>query len=475
MSFDSYDNKEIIVNDKYVGKVVKTENNMMFVRLFINSDYKDSIINNRENIKNSNIIREIYDLNDGRGYKVITRDSNISVIDDGEIIKNALNVLNRKDVDISVMINKINKITKEICVKNDEKILEKEDSIPSLFIDEDLLNRIFNDKVSVYTRYYDMYQESFSNLNENAQSKIKELVVEILSNQEQVNVNHFLDLKNMVIFNDGNREQNLLFYGKMIIEKLIENLNEFQSNLKSSNGEIITLKDNTNSNVNVMDVYGLFDFLEFKIVNEFVEITNKNLEKKNVVTKELIDLEYSSFGINNGEQIYDNKINYLMIASLFSSINEKITTFEKEIILQAKKILRLDFVIGFQPKLNLMVFILTRLILCWFGDSYLYENIYKIKVLIDFNKSVKNDENFITPLISLSPYYNKKEEYYKMIGYMSLYFFNFKNYGSSTNNKPTYFKAIDNEGLLYCINVSPDMKRYIEILKLQNLNKLLGN
>lgn len=168
------------------------------------------------------------------------------------------------------------------------------------------------------------------------------------------------------------------------------------------------------------------------------------------------------------------EINYSELSTILASATQKST--ESNIIKEIIKITSQEYSIGFQPNINLMIWTIIRIILCWYADEELHEKIFKVKILINLFKSRKSEpynKNRVESLITICPEYGKSNACY-VLTHMNLYFFRFKEFGEK-NNKPTFYKAIDGGSLIFYTNGSSDMKRYIELLKNKNLKDVLYN
>jgi hypothetical protein len=132
--------------------------------------------------------------------------------------------------------------------------------------------------------------------------------------------------------------------------------------------------------------------------------------------------------------------------------------------MESLSILAQEYIICLQPRVEYLLWTLTRLILCWYSDPILNENIVKIKILInlyrargikDFNKEIG-----VQPVIKIIPRYGR-EPSLKILSYLSYYFFPYKNVGWK-GSSPSYFNKVDD--LIYYTNGSIDLKRYIKHL-----------
>jgi hypothetical protein len=289
--------------------------------------------------------------------------------------------------------------------------------------------------------------------NENINEIIKPSFIILLEKYNEINYEEYYNLNNSLMYNHliCDNEMDLLTLGKEYIIIIKNSLLQIQNSIVFDNGE--KLLDNTN----------LFDFLNFKIIGEYIEITNTNTNiNTNIITTELIP------NLNKLNFQYSKQIDFKILMSLIleNKTIDKIIS-NKSIIDESLDILSQEYIICLQPKIEVLLWTISRLILCWYADTKLYNNIIKIKILINIFRSrglkEYNKNNGILPIIQIIPKYGKKNAI-KIMSNLSYFFFPYKNLGLDINY-PTSFKKIDN--FMYYLNGSIEFKKYIKnILKI---------
>jgi hypothetical protein len=182
--------------------------------------------------------------------------------------------------------------------------------------------------------------------------------------------------------------------GKQLIKTIRDVLLGVQYNIDTPDGKLI---NSTN----------LFGFIKFQIVGGHIELVNRYLpEDFRTITPEILP------GLEFFSGMYGKPIDYGLLSTLVLQ-NRKPADIEinKDMLREAVKIMSLEYLICFQPKVEFLLWTITRLVTAWFSDKYLYENILKIKILInqyrarglkEFNQDID-----IEPLIVIVPTYGK--------------------------------------------------------------------
>ena len=283
------------------------------------------------------------------------------------------------------------------------------------------------------------------------ENKIKPTIRLVLEKFKKINKSMYLDLTNTLLYKHiiaDNKLDNVSF-GKELIKRIKECLLKIQEKIKFEDNRPIE------------ELVNLFQYLKFKIAGGYIlieDITKENMNIRTITAELVPELKLLN------EQ-YGNPINYQILSNI---ILENKSTLDvkknKEIITEALNILAQEYFICLQPRVEYLLWCLTRLILCWYSDPVLNENIVKIKVLInlyrargikDFNKDVG-----VQPVIMIVPKYGR-ESALKILSNLSYYFFPYKNVGWK-GSSPSYFNKVDN--LIYYTNGSIDLKRYIKHL-----------
>lgn len=159
---------------------------------------------------------------------------------------------------------------------------------------------------------------------------------------------------------------------------------------------------------------------------------------------------------------YDIPIDYDTLRKiLFSNKFQKSFKSDMEIQQEAEKILSQEFLIAIQPEPVYLMWALKRLIICWFADRDLQDNIRKIKVLINLYRARSdvdyNKQYGVLPIIVVYPRYGSKSAEI-VLKKLSYYFFlRYLTTGWKCSN-PTYFIKINE--LLHYTNAAIDLKEY---------------
>jgi hypothetical protein len=241
--------------------------------------------------------------------------------------------------------------------------------------------------------------------------------------------------------------------GKELINKIKEQMYKLQTKLEFNSTEPDQL--------NFTDKTNLFDFIKFKIVGDYVELINIKNDEDNfrTITRDLIP------NLIILQNQYDQPINYrnLIDMILENKTPEDIIT-NQEKIKEAVKILSQEYFICLQPKIELLLWTISRLLICWYADKNLYDRIYKIKILINLYRSrgLKefNQDYDVLPIITIIPKYGKQEAI-KVGSLLGYYFFVYKKLGNE-ESQPTYFNKMDN--LMYYTNGSLDIKKHLKLI-----------
>lgn len=281
--------------------------------------------------------------------------------------------------------------------------------------------------------------------------KIKPTIKLVLEKFKKINKSLYLDLTNTLLYKHiiaDNKLDNVSF-GKELIIRIKECLEKIQKKIR--------FEDNRPAD----EILNLFNYLKFKIAGGYIiieDITKENTDIR-TITPELVP------GLKLLNEQYGNSINYQILSNI---ILENKSTMDvkknKEIITESLNILAQEYFICMQPRVEYLLWTLTRLILCWYSDPVLNENIVKIKVLINLYRArgIKdfNKDAGVQPVIMIVPKYGR-ESALKILSNLSYYFFPYKNVGWK-GSSPSYFNKVDD--LLYYTNGSIDLKRYVKHL-----------
>ncbi len=344
-------------------------------------------------------------------------------------------------------------------IKEDDYISYINNMISNLFMSEDEID---------YSEIFDddrLYAKEAENLNILEQGQrinvIKPTIKAVLEKFEPIDTKLYLDLTNTLMYKhiiSDNKIDNVSF-GIQLIKKIKEILINIQQSIKFEDGR------------KLLEVINLFAYLKFKIAGGYIIIEDEKYDINNmgrIITKEIVpDLTILS-------SQYNQSINYKILSNII--LKNKTTDELKKnrvMVLEALNILAQDYFICLQPKVEYLLWTLTRLILCWYSEPILNENIFKIKILINLYRArgIKefNKDAGVQPVILIIPKYGKTSAL-KILSYLSYYFFPYKNVGWKESS-PSYFKKVDD--LIYYTNGSIDLKKYINYL-IKNRNQLIS-
>tara|TARA_Y100000589_G_C26925769_1_gene536292 strand:- start:23 stop:772 length:750 start_codon:yes stop_codon:yes gene_type:complete len=210
----------------------------------------------------------------------------------------------------------------------------------------------------------------------------------------------------------------------------------------------------------------IFRDLESRIHNGYVYINRKGLDVMDKITKKLVpNLKYYHWQQNR--PIDYETLKHVVTQNPF----QRNVNSNDEQRIEAEEILSQENIIALQPNPIYQIWTLKRLIMCWYGDITLEENIRKIKVLINQYRADPrhkfNQQNGILPQILIYPKYGKDSVRIvlsKLIYYFSLYVdespsLRYNNIQWKYSN-PLYF--LKKNEFIYYTNGSLDIKNYIK-------------
>ena len=478
-------------NTIYVGKIIKLlwNNTNVIVKLENYTDYIDPTLKNYKNLLE----------NDKKeGYMLVTINKNISLLDDKLLEKSIINYnesFEKISIKIQINFNKYMQSIKNMSshitknIENSENVLNKtrdplkisknkikkyekqdmkEDDYQKYIIN--MLNNLFTDKKILYEEKFtssnpSLYKPSIEYLGEdNINNVLKPSLTHLLEKYYPINEEEYYDFKNTLMYKHliFDNEMDTFSLGKQLINKIKEQMYKLQNKLRLDSNDQTDFTDKTN----------IFDFIKFKIVGDYLELTNINNSETNfrTITKDLIP------NLSILQDQYGKQIDYLKLINLIieNKTPEDIITNQDK-IKEAIKILSQEYFICLQPKVELLLWTICRLLICWYADKNLYERIYKVKILINLYRSrgLKefNQDYDVLPIITIIPKYGK-EEAIKIGSHIGYYFFVYKKLGN-IECEPTYFNKMDD--LMYYTNGSLDIKKHVKLIlkKKKSTSKLL--
>lgn len=457
----------VLINNKYIGEIYKIvwNSNGYIVRLENDLGYID------KTLKQYRLI----DFDDIAGYMLVSLNDTIVKVDEtninmlanlfGDLIfKNVVNKMKKKNKLGKLILNDYGEKEQEYnnvfkpekfdiyriqAGQEDNYIKYIEKMITDLFISDTQIRWEENFYYGESTSIDDI--KSINVLGEeNIDDVIKPSLIVVLEKFNEIEPEQYYNFENTLMYKHLIYDENIdtISLGKELIAMIKDTLLSIQKLIKFDDGE--KLLSNTN----------IFDFINFKIVGGYIEITNNFVNDDfRVITPELVpDLNELAFQ-------YSKPIDYnILLPIVLENKTPDDVIINKSMIEEALKILSQEYIICFQPNVDLLLWTISRIILSWYSDPKLYSNIYKIKILINLfrsrgNRDFNKDQG-ILPIIQIFPKYGKKNAL-QVLSHLSYFFFPYKKLGFE-KSEPTWFDKIDN--LMYYTNGSLELKKYIKYL-----------
>lgn len=487
-------NDYILINNKHIGVIHKIiwNYNGYIVKLDTDNNYED------KTLKQYNLLGEMKNI---KGYMLVTPNDKINKIDLNNIprliellgsggVNNIINKINlkykkfindlnlnskssiNKDMSINKNLDQINRewewerererevefnniykpnkfdIYRKQAGQEDDYIKYIEKIISDLFITDTNIRWDENFYIGVGTI------DDIKSINvlgeENINEIIKPVLVSVLEKFNQIEPEQIYEFENTLMYKHLIYDENIdtISLGKELIGLIKDTLITLQKSIQFDDGE------------KLLSTTNLFDFLNFKIVGGYIEIVNINSTiDTRIITPELVpNLKELTFQ-------YSKPIDYnILLPIVLENKTSSDVVINKSMIEEALKILSQEYILCFQPNVDVLLWTIARIILCWYVDPKLNDNIYKIKILINLFRS-RGDKEFnkdqgVLPIIQIIPNYGKKNAL-QVLSHLSYFFFPYKKLGSRNSN-PTWFDSIDN--LMYYTNGSLELKKYIKYL-----------
>jgi hypothetical protein len=454
----------VLINNKYIGEIYKIvwNSNGYIVRLENDDKYEDKTLKQYK----------LIDFDNTRGYMLLTLNDTIIKIDEkninillelfGELIfKNvSKKIFKNSNVELNVEKNKEQEygnifkpekfdIYRIQAGQEDDYIKYIEKMINDLFISDTQI-RWEENFYFASSNYIDEIKSIDVLGEENIEDVIKPSLIVVLEKFNEIEQEQYYDFKSTLMYKHLIYDENIdtISMGKELIGMIKNTLLSIQKLIEFDDGE--KLLSNTN----------LFDFLNFRIVGGYIEITNNNIEENfRVITEELVpELTELKFQ-------YSKPIDYnILLPIVLDNKTPNDIIINKSLIEETLRILAQEYIICFQPDVDVLLWTIARIILSWYSDTKLYSNIFKIKILINLfrargNKDFNKDQG-ILPIIQIFPKYGKKNAL-QVLSHLSYFFFPYKKLGLELS-EPTWFDKIDN--LMYYTNGSLEVKKYIKYL-----------
>jgi len=208
------------------------------------------------------------------------------------------------------------------------------------------------------------------------------------------------------------------------------------------------------------DSNSLITNLESFISDGYVVLTRTTIDNQPKITENMVgNLEFFNWQ-------YDKPIDYNTLKFFILQNDYQLKTIDDFKRLQeADYIMSQDYFIAFQPIPEYQLWFIIRLLLAWYADIDLQNNIRKIKVLINQFRANDNEQfnikNGVLPSIIIFPKYGPKSTKIVLSRLSELFSF-YVNKGWE-NSSPTYFVKINN--LMYYSNGSMGLKTYFRNVK----------
>lgn len=275
----------------------------------------------------------------------------------------------------------------------------------------------------------------------NIQDVVKPALLKILEQFDPINTDYYYDFESTVEYQHmmSDHEIDFVGIGRGMIQKIKNSLLSVQQSVVIDEESGYKMLDSTN----------IFDFIDFKIVGNHIQISNVRRAEPKQLTESLVPNLQSLKGQ------YGAPINYYLLSNLlFNGVTES----DHEMYVEGIRIISQEYTGVVQVKPNYLIWVLNRLIICWYAQPYLYENVESISVCINLFRT--KEEMGGEPMIMLNCNYGK-DTMRKIMSYLGYYFFPYKRLG--TGQTVMWCENID--GMLYCSNGSIEFKRYIEVVK----------
>lgn len=465
-------NEYVIIDNKDIGKIVKKIWNNIGIIVYLETDisYIDSTI------KVNNLLNK----KEIQGYKLIIVSSNkIEKLDYNKIIDiynnldnfdysrvmdkiignynnfmNELKNINKdmNNIDENNRLSSINNnsignyndipIYKEQDMNDDDYVLYITESIYQIFSG--------NNKILWKDDYYINDTTAIDAIGKENMKAMKPMFEKFLKDYLDLDNKDFYDFKSTLMYKHliYNEDIDSLSFAKTLTLMIKDSLNKFQ--------EKMILIDETG----LLKQANIFDFVTFFYADGYLVLNNNalNIGDRKITEELLPDLRLLS-------NQYNKEINYnLLMTLVLQNKTESDLLINQDIVTEALKILSQEYCIAFQPRVEILIWLIKRLIITWWTDKFLFKNIYQVKILINLYRSrgIKqlNKDLSIEPIITIVPSYGKTNVR-KVMAKLSDYYFPYKKLGLC-ENRPTFFNSIDE--LMYYTNGSLELKKYIKYL-----------
>jgi len=453
-------NTYIIVNDKFLGKIIQQLN----VGIVIKLDNDDKHIDFR--------IKQLKLFDKPDGYLLATLNDKIepvSITNLSNFILNDLKTEKFIHIDNLISNNLKHNILKGGAtfvplipydnpqekyanqnLQEDDYIIHMTNMIKNLFTDDSHI---------LYEEHFNHHIESSKDaekngtIDENTKNDVlAPLIMENLRKYNDIEQDYYYDFEKTLVYKHiVSSDYDIESYGKQMIKIIKNKLLKLQENI-------------TFDGYQAKEITSIFGFIKFTIANGYIIITDVNQNNDNIITPELVpNLIYL-------KEQYNKPINHVDLVNIILENAYNINNQDSNNIVQeCINILSQEYIICLQPKVNFLCWAIIRLLLLWYADPKLSNDILKIKILINLYHS-RPDKDFNNdygqqPIIMIIPRYGKANARYLRSTIEAL----FSPYIEiGLNDNILGFNQVNK--LIYSTNGSLDLKRYLNYLVSHNIN-----
>jgi hypothetical protein len=267
-------------------------------------------------------------------------------------------------------------------------------------------------------------------------TSIKNALLAKLKNPENIDeedkkiiVNKTVAIRNMITTKEDEMNE-----GKKIVSWITENLVQHKSKL--------------------------FADLKMSVFNGYVHLARKGLRVDDIISQELVP-HLTYFKWQYGVPIDYDTLKYV----LFQNDFQKTLVRNSAEQVEAEKILSKEYLICLQPEPKYQMWVVKRLLMCWYADNDLQNNIRKIKILVNQWRGREdqgvNKQYGVMPSIVVYPRYGRLSARI-VLSRLAEYFLLYQNIAWKCS-KPTYFIKISD--LIWYTNGTIDLKLYFRKTK----------